>query len=165
MKKQTLIFLKPFSIKNPTLDEQNDFMMTEIVNEVECTDLGRIYNNGMLYDKDLAAFIPEQVKVNKPQWVVAVSQCGTIALNIRNQKKVLLNPKVSYDHLNNVPEFDREHTYGFFDDRHEQDYERFQTVFPHAAWFPQDDDLTLFTIDDDLTLFTIKEMVEEIING
>lgn len=46
MKKQTLIFLKPFSIKNPTLDEQNDFMMTEIVNEVECAGLGRIYNNG-----------------------------------------------------------------------------------------------------------------------
>lgn len=156
MKKQTLIFLNPFSINNPTLDEQNDFMMTEIDNEVECADLGRIYNNSMLYDKNLAAFIPEQVKVNKPQWVVAVSQCATIALNIRNQKKVLLNPKVSYDHLNNVSEFDREHTYGFFDDRHEQDYERFQTVFPHAAWFPQ---------DDDLTLFTIKEMVEEIING
>lgn len=151
MKKPTLIFLKPFSIKNPTLDEQNDFMMTEIVNEVECADLGRIYNNGMLYGKDLAAIIPEQVTVNKPQWVVAVGQCATIALNICNQKKVLLNPKVSYDHLNNVSEFDREHTLGFFDDRHEQDYERFQTVFPHAAWFPQ---------DDDLTLFTIKEMVK-----
>ena len=156
MKEQALVFLKPFSIKNPTLDEQNNFMMTEIVNEVECANLGKIYNNDMLHGRDLATFIPGQIRENKPQWVVAVSQCATIALNIRNQKKVLLNPKVSYDHLNNVSEFDREHTYGFFDDRHEQDYERFQTVFPHAAWFPQ---------DDDLTLFTIKEIVEEIING
>ena len=156
MKEQALIFLKPFSIKNPTLDEQNDFMMTEIVNEVECANLGKIYNNDMLHGRDLATFIPEQVRENKPQWVVAVGQCATIALGISNQKKVLLNPKVSYDHLNNVSEFDREHTYGFFDDRHELDYERFQTVFPHAAWFPQ---------YDDLTLFTIKEMVEEIING
>lgn len=156
MKEQALVFLKPFSIKNPTPDEQNDFMMTEIVNEVECANLGKIYNNDMLHGRDLATFIPEQVRENKPQWVVAVGQCATIALNIRNQKKVLLNPKVSYDHLNNVSEFDREQTFGFFDDRHEQDYERFQTVFPHAAWFPQ---------DDDLTLFTIKEMVEEIING
>ena len=156
MKEQALVFLKPFSIKNPTLDEQNNFMMTEIVNEVECANLGKIYNNDMLHGRDLATFIPEQIRENKPQWVVAVSQCATIALNIRNQKKVLLNPKVSYDHLNNVSEFDREHTYGFFDDRHEQDYERFQTVFPHAAWFPQ---------DEALTLSTIKEIVEEIING
>lgn len=156
MKEQALVFLKPFSIKNPTLDEQNDFMMTEIVDEVECANLGKIYNNDMLHGRDLATFIPEQVRENKPQWVVAVGQCATIALGIRNQKKVLLNPKVSYDHLNNVTEFDREHTFGFFDDRHEQDYERFQTVFSHAAWFSQ---------DNDLTLFTIKEMVEEIING
>lgn len=156
MKKQSIVFLKPFSIKNPTLEEQNDFMMTEIVNEVKCANLGKIYNNYMLHGRDLATFIPAQVRENKPQWVVAVGRCATITLDIRNQKKVLLNPKVSYDHLNNVSEFDREYTYGFFDNRHEQDYERFQTVFPHAAWFPQ---------DDDLTLFTIKEMVEEIING
>lgn len=156
MKEQALVFLKPFSIKNPTLDEQNDFMMTEIVNEVECANLGKIYNNDMLHGRDLATFIPEQVRENNPQWVVAVGQCATIVLGLRNQKKVLLNSKVSYDHLNNVSEFDREHTFGFFDDRHEQDYERFQTVFPHAGWFPQ---------DNDLTLFTIKEMVEEIING
>ena len=156
MKQQTLIFMKPFSIKNPTLDEKNDFMMTEVVTEVECTNLGKIYNNDELHDKDLATFIPDEVKANNPQWIVAVSQCATVALGIRNQKKVLLNPKVSYDHLNNVSEFDREHTFGFFDDRHEQDYERFQTVFPNAAWFPQ---------DENLNLFTIKEIVEEIING
>lgn len=110
MKEQALVFLNPFSIKNPTLDEQNDFMMTEIVNEVECANLGKIYNNDMLHGRDFATFIPEQVRENKPQWVVAVGQCATIALGIRNQKKVLLNPKVSYDHLNNVSEFDREHT-------------------------------------------------------
>lgn len=110
MKQQTLIFLKPFSINKPTLDEQNDFMMTEVVTEVECANLGKIYNNDMLYGKDLAVFIPEEVEVHNPQWIVAVGQCATVALNIRNQKKVLLNPKVNYDHLNNVSEFDREHT-------------------------------------------------------
>lgn len=130
MKEQALVFLKPFSIKNPTLDEQNDFMMTEIVNEVECANLGKIYNNDMLHGQDLATFIPEQIKENHPQWVVAVGQCATVALGIRNKKKVLLNPKVSYDHLNNVSEFDREHTYGFFDDRHEQDYRAVSVGFP-----------------------------------
>lgn len=156
MKTKTLIFLKPFSIKNPTLDEQNDFMTTEIVNEVECDNLGKIYNNDMLHGRNLAAFIPEQIKENNPQWLIAVGECATVALNTRNQKKVVLNPKVGFEHLNNVSVFDRENTYGFFDDRHEQDYERFQSVFPHVAWFPQ---------DNNLNLFTIKEMVEEIING
>ncbi|MDE6298067.1 MAG: hypothetical protein K2M10_00275, partial [Muribaculaceae bacterium] len=152
MKNRNLIFLKPFSIKNPNLDEQNDFMMTEIVTEVECSKLGRIYNNSSLYGKDLSAFIQEEVEAHNPQWVVGVGQCATIVLNIHNQKKVVLNPKVSYDHLNNVSEFDREHTFGFFDDLHEKDYRRFLTVFPHAVWFPQ---------SDNLNLFTIKEIVEE----
>lgn len=152
---KNLVFLKPFSIKNPTLDEQNNFMMNEVFIEMECASLGEIYDNDKLYGKELETFIPREVSAKHPDWVIAVGKCATVALAIRQQKKVLLNPKVGYDHLNNVSEFDREHTYGFFDDRHEQDYERFQTVFPHAAWFPQ---------DDDLTLFTIKDIVEEIIN-
>lgn len=156
MKKQTLIFLKPFEIKNPTLDEQNDFIMSEVVNEVECATLGKIYDNHILHGNDLATFIPDEVKTHNPQWIIAVGQCATVALSIRNQKKVLLNPKVSYEHLNNVSEFDREYTWGFFDDRHEQDYERFQSVFPNAAWYP---------FNDNLNLFTIKEIVEDIING
>lgn len=155
MKKQTLIFLKPFSIKNPTLDEQNHFIATEVVTEVECSGLGKMYNNYILHGKNLAVFIPQEVKKHKPQWVIAIGQCATVALNIRNQKKVLLNPRVSFEHLNNVSEFDREYTWGFFDDRHEQDYERFQSVFPYAAWYP---------MCDDLNLFTIKEIVEDIIN-
>ena len=66
MKQQALIFLKPFSIKNPTLDEQNDFMMTEVVTEVECDNLGKIYDNDVLHGKDLAVFIPEEVKAHTP---------------------------------------------------------------------------------------------------
>lgn len=151
-----LVFLKPFSIKNPTLDEQNDFMMNEIFIEMECASLGAMYDNDKLYGKELETFIPKEVSDKHPDWVIAVGKCATVALGIRRQKKVLLNPKVSYEHLNNVTEFDREYTYGFFDDLHEYDYERFQSVFPHAMWFAQ---------DDNLSLFTIKEIVEEIING
>ncbi len=156
MKNQTLVFLKPFSIKNPTLDEQNDFMTRELLIEVECADLGCIYNNNKLYGQDLNVFICAEVNRNKPRWVVAVGRCATIALGLRNQKKVLLNPKVCYYHLNNVSEYDREHTYGFFDASHQQDYERFQSVFLNAAWFPE---------GGELSLFTIKEIVQEITNG
>lgn len=153
-KAKTLIFLRPFTIKNPTLDEQNAFMGREIVNEMECVDLGKIYSNEELYGKDLNEFIRDTVKAKHPEWIVAEGKSASVALGIRNQKKVVINPKVSYDDLNNVSEFDRQHTYAFFDNLHEQDYERFQTVYPHAAWFPE---------DDDLTLFTIKETVQSII--
>lgn len=154
MKTKTLIFLKPFTIKNPTLDEQNSYMMREIVNEVECTDLGKFYTNEHMHGKDIADFISQAIAEHHPEWIVAVGECATAALKLKNQKKVLINPKVAFDDLNSIYEHTRQNTFGFFDDRHEQDYERFQTVYPHAAWFP---------LDDDLTLFTIKEAVQSII--
>lgn len=157
-KAKTLVFLRPFTIKNPTLDEQNAFMGREIVNEVECACLGEIYSNEILYGKNLDEFIRNTVKEKHPEWIVAEGKSATVVLGIRNQKKVVINPNVSYEDLNNVSEFDSQHTYGFFDDCHEQDYERFQTVYPHAAWFPEDDDLTLFTIKE--TVQTIIETEE-----
>lgn len=154
MKRKTLIFLQPFTIKNPTLDQQNEFMMRENVNEVESADLGKIYTNDDFYGNNITEFITKKIKELKPEWIIAEGDCATVALKMKQQKKVLLNPKVSLDDLNNIPELTRQHTYGFFDDRHEQDYERFISVYPHAAWFPH---------DDNLTLFTIKETVQEII--
>lgn len=156
MKQNTLIFLKPFAIEDPTLNEQNAFMMRETINEVECADLGIIYNNDQLYGKNLSEFIMQEVKRLRPEWIVAEGQCATVALTLKNQKKILINPKVSFDALNDIPEHTRKNTFGFFDVRHEQDYERFQSVYPHAAWFPQ---------DDDLTLFTIKEAIQSIIES
>lgn len=153
---KTVIFLKPFNTKSPSCDEQNDFMTREIVNEAECKDLGIIYNNATLYGKDIAKFIKEEIAKERPDWIVAEEQCATVVLKMKRQKKVLLNPKVSLNDLNNVSEHSRQNTYGFFDAHHELDYERFQSVYPHSAWFPE---------DNDLTLFTIKEMVESIIEG
>ena len=31
----------------------------------------------------------------------------------------------------------RQTTYGFFDKDHEKDYNRFQSVFHHSAWYPE----------------------------
>lgn len=154
MKRKTLIFLKPFTLKNPTSDQQNEFMLREDVNMVECADLGCVYNNDDLHGKDISEFITRKVEEHRPEWVVAEGECATVVLKMKRQKKILLNPKVSIEDLNNVAEHTRQNTYGFFDDCHEQDYERFQSVYPNAAWFPQ---------DDNLMLFTIKEIVQEII--
>lgn len=155
MEQKTLIFLEPFSIKNPTLDEQNDFMIREVVTEVECAGLGKIYNNNILHDKDLAVFIPNEVKKYNPEWVVALGQSATVALSIRSQKKILFNPIVSYDHLNNVSEFDIEYTYGLFEQSHEEYYERFLSVFYNAALFPPNVNLSIL----------IKAIIKDIING
>lgn len=154
MKKKTLIFLKTFSMKNPSSDQQNAFMVRENVNEVECADLGMIYNNADLQGKNLYEFIRKEVKERCPDWIVAEDESATAALKMKRHKKILLNPKVDTDDLNNVPEYARQHTFGFFDDRHAQDYERFNSAYPHAALFLQ---------DNNLSLFTIKEIVREII--
>ncbi len=154
MKRKNVIFLKPFTLNNPTLEEQNDFMMRQIVNEMECAELGSIYSNDELYGKDITEFISGKVEALRPEWIIAEGECATVVLKMRNQKKILINPKVTTDDLNNVAEQTRQNTFGFFDDRHEQDYERFQSVYPNAAWFAE---------DDNLALFTIKEVVQEII--
>lgn len=153
-KEKVLIFLRPFTIKNPTVDEQNAFMGREIVNEVECAEMGEIYSNEALYGKNLNEFIRETVKEKHPEWIVAEGASATAAFGIRNQKKILINPKVSYEDLNHVSEFDRQKTFAFFDGCHEQDYERFQSAYLNSALFPD---------DDNLTLFTIKEMVQSVI--
>lgn len=154
MKRKNLVFLKPFTIKNPTQDQQTEFLMRENVNEVECTELGKIYNNETLHGKDISEFITKEVERLRPEWIIAEGECATAALQLKGQKKILLNPKVTTDDLNNVPESTRQFTIAFFDDNHEQDYERFQSVYPNAAWMPD---------DDNLTLFTIKETIQEII--
>lgn len=154
MKRKTLVFLQPFRIKNPTPEKQTEFMIRENVNEVECADLGKIYNNQDLFGKEISAFINTEVERYCPEWIIAEGECATAALKLKSQKKILLNPQVRADVLTEVSEFDIQHTFGFFDERHERDYERFQSVFPHAVWFP---------VDDNLALFTIKETVQEII--
>lgn len=145
---KTLIFLRQFNIKNPTLDNQNAFMMAEIMDEVECEGLGKFYTNHILFDKNLNEFIPETVKAEKPEWVIALEDSATVALKLKRQKKILINPKVIFDDLNNVPEFAREYTYGFFDQNHEEDYNRFQSVYPNSAWYINLKDMSLFDIKD-----------------
>lgn len=155
MKQKTLIFLKPFTLKNPTLDQQNEFILRETVNMVECSDMGRIYNNNDLYGKNISEFVNSEVKERRPDWVVAEGECATEVLKMKRQKKILLNPIVNLENLNNVPEQTRQITFAFFDDKHSQDYERFLSVYPHAALFPEDYNLTLFTIKE-----TVKEIIE-----
>lgn len=151
-----LIFLCKFDLIHPTMDDKNSFMMAQIANELDCRDLGKIYTNEDLYDHDLAKFIPEEVEKHRPLWVIAVGNSASIAQKLKFRRKILINPVVGIEDLNNISEFDRTYTYGFFDKAHEKDYNRFQTVYPNVFWYMNTN--TIF-------LFTIKDIIREIIKG
>lgn len=159
MKYNNLIFLRPFTIKSPTLDQQNDFLTREFLIETECADFGKIFDNDALHGKNLATFIPETIQRVNPEWVIADGECATIALNLHGQKRILINPEVTVQDLDNVPDCDLEYTYAFFDLGHERDYERLQSVYPNAVLMGFFDGGS-----DTISLFDIKEMVEDIIN-
>ena len=52
--------------------------------------------------------------------------------------------------LNNVPDYARQHTYGFFGALPEQEksYELFQAVYPNASWFVNIPNLSLIDVKD-----------------
>ena len=116
--KKILIFPAPFLIKNPTADQQNDYLF----------------------------FIAER----KPDWVIASGEPATACIVIHAQKKILINPTVTFNDLNNVPECARRYTYCLFGalSEHQRSYELFQSVYPNVAWFVNAPNLSLIDIKD-----------------
>ncbi len=146
MNNKPLFFLKPFTLKNPTTDQQTAFLLQQTATEMECSEVGPTFGNDALYGHDIMEFVTEKVKLYKPEWIVAENECASAALKLMKQKKILLNPTVTTDDLNNVTEFARQNTFAFFDNLHWDDYERFLTVYPHGALNTEDNDLQLLDI-------------------
>ncbi len=146
MNEKVLFFLRPFTLKNPTTDQQTAFILQQTVTEVECSEIGPTFGNDDLSGHDIMEFILEKVKLYQPEWIVAENECASAALKLRKQKKILLNPTVTTEDLNNVTEFSRQNTIAFFDNIHSDDYERFLTAYPHGALNPEDDDLQLLDV-------------------
>ena len=67
----------------------------------------------------------------------------------------MVNPKFYFEDLNNVTEYVRQSTFGFFDKYHEKNYERFQSVYPNSAWYPE----------TSIDLLDMKSMIETIIDS
>lgn len=134
---KVLIFPEPFHIEKPTLEEQNSYLFPLWMDEVAMNGIGSFIEVNALqkldYGKEICRVIAEQ----KPKWVIAAGESATACINLHGQKKILINPIVTFDNLNNVPEYARQHTYGFFGALPEQEksYELFQTVYPNAVWF------------------------------
>ena len=154
--KKVLIFPKPFRIKNPTLDDQNSYMISSLIDYVEMKEVGNFVEVNTLQESDYAKEIRRIVAKQKPDWVIAIGESATACINLYRQNKILVNPVVTFNDLNNIPEYARQHTYGFFSAlEQKKSYELFQTVYLNSACY-----FNTF----ELRLVDIKEIVISIIN-
>ena len=158
MDKKVLIFLSTFDKKDAIMEDKTDFIIGQNEMYREYKLLGEVYDYQKLPYNDsleLKKFIPEKIKENQPKWIVGEGTSATVLMGMKIPGRILVNPKVSFDDLNNVADYVRQSTFGFFDKNHEKDYERFQSVYPHSAWYPET------TID----LLDMKSMISTIINS
>lgn len=144
------MFPEPFRVKNPTLDDQNSYMISLLIDEVEMRAVGDVVEVNILQESDYAKEIRRIVAEQKPDWVIASGESATACINHYKQKKILVNPIVAFNDLSNVSEYARQHTYGFFGALPEQEksYELFQTVYPNSAWYFNITELRLVDIKD-----------------
>lgn len=137
-KKSDIIFFLPYwDKKNPTLEDQTGFMLSEMFEESECLEIGdKVYSSNDYYKKDPKEFIREIIRKQRPQWVIGVENTATILISYKRQKKILINPTVTLNDLNWVtPETIRD-TYAFFSAEHEKDYEMYSRVYKNVAFYP-----------------------------
>ena len=135
--KKVLIFPAPFLIKAPTTDQQNEYMISLLMEEMAMEGIGDFIEVNTLNKSDYHEEIRKIIAERKPDWVIASGESATACLSLHGQKKILVNPIATFDDLNNVPEYARLHTYGFFGalPQQQKSYELFQSVYPNAAWF------------------------------
>lgn len=155
--KNVLIFPAPFLLNNPTSDEQTAYIISSVMEEVTMKETGNVIEVNKLDKTIYTQEVRRLIKEQNPDWVIASGESATACISLHRQKKILVNPTVTTDDLNNVPEYARHNTYGFFGALPEQEknYELFQSVYPNVAWYGNKPDLRL---DD------IKNIVMDIVN-
>ena len=134
MKPKTLIFLNPFTFENPSREQQTEFLYESMMASSALGKLGKVYDYKELpkTEDELRAFIEGKIREEKPQWVVATDLSASVLAGMKIPNRILINPAIIFNDLNNVPEDVRQTTHGFFDQSHEADYERFCSVYPSA---------------------------------
>ncbi len=158
--KKVLIFPAPFLEKNPTADQQNNYLFSLLKDETAMRDIGDFIEVDALNKSDYYKEVRKIIAERKPDWVITSEESATACIGFHGQKKILVNPTVTFDDLNNVPEYARQYTYGFFGALPEQQrgYELFQSVYPNVVWFVNAPDLSLIDIKD-----IIYDIVNEMI--
>lgn len=129
-----IVFLSPFNIQNPSREQQTEFIMENVFASAALDECGEVYDYTKLPKAaELKEFIGRTVREKKPRWTVGTDLSATVLAGMRIPRRILINPTVTFDDLNNIPDHVRETTYGYFDLIHEADYERFCSVYPNAA--------------------------------
>ena len=148
--KKVLIFPTPFLIKTPTVDQQNEYMISSLKDEMVMEGIGDFVEVNALNKSDYCKEVRKIIAEQQPDWVIASGKSATACIGIHGQKKILVNPVVTFDDLNNVPEYASLHTYGFFGalTQQQRSYEMFQTVYPNVAWYINVPNLNLIDIKD-----------------
>lgn len=151
-----LVFLNPFIIGNPTLEQQTDFLFENMMSTSALGKFGEVCDYKILpkTEIELKAYIERKIREEKPQWIIATDFSASILACIKIPNRILINPIITFDDLNNVPERVREATYGFFDQSHEADYERYCSVYPNA----------MLSISPEMDYDRISPIIEGIIN-
>ena len=148
--KKVLIFPVPFLTQKTTADQQNDYMFSLLKDEVALEGIGDFIEVNALNKSDYCEEVRRIIAEQKPNWVIASGESATACINLHQQKKILINPFVKWGDLNNVPDYARLHTYGFFGALPEQEKscELFQTVYPNVSWLVNIPNLSLIDIKD-----------------
>ena len=138
---KVFVFPDSFGIKDSTADKRYACLK----DKEAATGIGEFIE---IHESD--SEISKIITMRKPDWVVAVGASATACLTLHGQKKILINPVVTENDLNNVTEYAREHTYGFFGALPEQEksYELFQIIYPNASWFVNAPCLSIMNIKD-----------------
>ena len=157
MKNDVLIFLSTFDKKDASMEEKTDFIVGQAEAYSEFSSLVEVFDYRNLPYNDpigLKNFILEKIKKNQPKWIVGEGTNATVLMGMKIRGRILVNPKVTLKDINNVPDYVRQSTFGFFDKYHEKDYERFQSIYPNSAWYPA----------AKISILNLKSMIETIIN-
>ncbi|MCH5234600.1 MAG: hypothetical protein J1E16_04845 [Muribaculaceae bacterium] len=158
MKNDVLIFLGTFDKMDASMEEKTDFIIGQNEIYLEYKSMGEVFDYRKLPYNDpvrLKSFISEKIKESKPKWIVGEESSATILMDMKIPGRIMVNPKVSFEDLNNIPDHIRESTFGFFDKYHEKDYERFLSVYPNSAWYPE----------TSIDLIDVKSLINTIINS
>lgn len=162
-KKKTdiLIFLDKWENPNPTNDEWMGFSLCQSDDCDNCSDLGMVIDDGFFSNsgKSQMEIISGLIEMYRPKWVVGLENSATLLLPYHHQRKILINPTVGYDDLNNVPQFAVANTYGFFSSMRMESYGRFKTVYPNAEYIPSELSNQILLVSD------LKDVIKRIIGS
>ena len=153
-----MIFLSTFDKKDASMEAKTDFIIGQNEMYLEYNPLGEVFDYRNLPYNDpagLKKFILDKIKETQPKWIVGEGTSASVLLGMKIPGRIFVNPKVSFEDLNNVTDYVRETTFGFFDKYHEKDNERFQSVYPNSAWYPE----------TSIDILDLKSMISTIINS